>query len=159
MTYPTDEPIKIYKSKLNLFKLRKVKSSFQKTQVNNSTVANMVVKQFFEDDIEIYESFFVLFMNRANDTLGYAKISQGGITSTTFDVRLVAKYCVESLATQVILAHNHPTGSLQASQADKNLTKKTVDVLKLLDIQVIDHLILTKDSYISFADDNIMDLG
>ena len=158
MSYPIDEPIKIYKSKLNLYKLKKVKSNFQKTQINNSTIANMVVKPFFDDDIEIYESFFILFMNRANDTIGYAKLSQGGITSTTFDVRLVAKYCIESLATQIILAHNHPTGCLEASTEDKNLTKKTIDVLKIFDIQVIDHLILTKDSYTSFADDNIMKL-
>jgi cobalamin-dependent methionine synthase I len=109
------------------------------------------------DDIEIYESVFILLLNAANDTIGFAKISQGGILGTVIDVRLIAKYAIESLATSVILAHNHPTGRLLPSDADDNVTKKTKNALNTLDIILQDHLIITKDSFYSYANQGRID--
>jgi DNA repair protein RadC len=83
----------------------------------------------------------------------YAKISQGGITGTVVDPRLVAKYAVESLAVGVILAHNHPSGNLKPSTPDKVLTDKVKEGLKYLDIKLLDHIILTNDGYYSMMEE------
>jgi DNA repair protein RadC len=141
---------------INLYELKKLQSNFPCKQLLSSKDSYDFIKQFYSDDIEIFESSFILLLNAANKTIGYAKISQGGITGTVVDPRLVAKYAVESLATCVILAHNHPSGNLQPSQADKTLTEKIKEGLKFLDIKLIDHLILTEDSYYSFADDGMI---
>jgi DNA repair protein RadC len=82
-------------------------------KITSSETAYNVIRQFWHDDIEIYESFFVLLLNRANVTIGWAKISQGGITGTIADPKLILKYAVDSLASGIILAHNHPSGTLQ----------------------------------------------
>lgn len=101
---------------------------------------------------------FLLLLNNSNNTLGYVKISQGGITGTVVDIRIIAKYAIESLATAVILCHNHPSGNLKPSEADKILTTKVYKGLELLDIKVLDHIILVPDSeeYFSFADEGLM---
>lgn len=137
---------------INLYELRKVQTSFPEKQIKSSFESAEFIKQFFNDDIEIFESSFILLLNQSNKTIGYAKISQGGITGTVVDPRLVAKYAVESLATAVILAHNHPSGNLTPSAMDINLTTKVLNGLAFLDIKLLDHLILTKESYYSFAD-------
>lgn len=137
---------------LPLFELRKVQSEFPKTKITASNVASDFIRQFYSDDIEIFESSFILLLNNQNQTLGYAKISQGGITGTLIDVRLVCKYAIESLATGVIIAHNHPSGRLQPSEADRTITKKLKNALTTLDLQLLDHIILTVDHYYSMGD-------
>ena len=72
----------------------------------------------------IYESVFILLLNRHNNTIGYAKISQGGVTGTVIDVKIIAKYIIDSLASGLILAHNHPSGNTRASSEDINITNK-----------------------------------
>jgi DNA repair protein RadC len=141
--------MKKYESNLHLFELKKNKSDFLKSIVENSEDAYKVMKQFYHDDIDIYESFFILLLDSGNNTIGYAKISQGGIVGTTMDIRIVAKYCVDSLATSVILAHNHPSGDPSPSQADIYLTNQLKEGLALLAVDVLDHLILINDSYYS----------
>ena len=142
--------------KLKLYELKKLQSDFPAVTIGSSKDAADFIRQFYTDDIEIFESSFLLLMNRARKTIGYAKISQGGITGTVVDLRLVAKYAVESLATQVIMAHNHPSGNLKASPQDIDITKKAKLGLGLLDITVDDHIILTKDGYTSLADEGLM---
>lgn len=136
-----------------LFELKKIQTNFHQGQIHSSKDSFEFIKQFYLDDIEVFESAFILLLNNANTTIGYAKISQGGITGTVVDPRLVAKYAVESLATGVILAHNHPSGNLKPSAADKQLTAKVKEGLKYLDIQLLDHIILTKNSYYSFCEE------
>lgn len=139
-----------------LFELKKVQTEFPQIKIHSSKDSQEFIRSFYGDDIEIYESFFILLLDRANTTIGYAKISQGGITGTVVDIRIIAKYAVDSLASSIILAHNHPSGTLKPSEQDLMLTKKIVSGLKLLDIQVLDHVILTKDSYYSFADNGTL---
>ena len=135
-----------------LYELRKNQTDFPKTKIVSSTSSVEFIRQFYLDDIEIYESFFLLLLNNQNQTLGYAKISQGGIVATVVDVRIVAKYVVDSLATGIILAHNHPSGNLNPSKQDMDITKKIKEAMKLFDVSVLDHIILTSDNYYSFAD-------
>jgi len=136
-----------------LFELRKNQTEFQPVKILSSDAAYNLIKNFYSDDIEILESCFILLLNNASKAIGYAKISQGGITGTVIDVRIVAKYAVDSLATSVILAHNHPSGNLNPSQADISITEKVKNALALLDIKLIEHLILTVDGFYSFADE------
>lgn len=139
-----------------LLELKKIQSEFPVKKISCSKDGYGFIKQFYGDDIEIFESFFLLCLNNSNKTTGYAKISQGGITGTVVDVRLVAKYAIENLATSVIIAHNHPSGKLTPSQADIQITSKIKEGLKLLDVAVVDHLILTGNGYYSFADEGII---
>ena len=135
-----------------LYQLRKNQSNFPAKQITSSQASYEFIKQFYEGDIEIYESFFLLLLNRNNQTIGYAKISQGGVTGTVVDVRIIAKYVVDSLATGIILAHNHPSGNLNPSDADIKITLQVKNAMKLFDVQVLDHIILTAENYLSFAD-------
>jgi DNA repair protein RadC len=139
-----------------LYELRKNQTEFSKIRITSSGDSASFIRQFYQGDIEIYESFFLLLLNQQNYTIGYAKISQGGITSTVVDVRIIAKYTVDSLATSIILAHNHPSGSLRPSEQDILLTKKVKDAMTLFDVRVLDHIILTEDSFYSFADNSIL---
>ena len=145
-----------YKSNLEKISLVKEKTDFKRVKVTSSKDAKFVIKQFYFDDIEIFESMFILLLNRSNNTIGYAKISQGGTAGTVVDIKIVAKYALESLASSVILAHNHPSGRLEASNADMKITEKIKKGLEIFDIRLLDHIILTKESYFSFADEGIL---
>jgi DNA repair protein RadC len=139
---------------LKLFELKKIQTDFPNKKITSSRDASDFIRQFYGDDIEIFESAFILLLNRANTTIGYAKISQGGIASTIIDVRIVAKYAVETLSTAVIVCHNHPSGNLQPSDADFNFTKKLKNALQILDISLLDSLIISKEGYYSIADNH-----
>ena len=140
------------KNTISEYSLKYTKSEIQKTKITSSESASKVIRQFYFDDINIYESFFILLLNRANTTTGFAKISQGGTAGTVVDIKIIAKYAVESLSSAVIICHNHPSGNKQPSEADINITKKIKDALLLLDIKLIDHIIITENDLYSFAD-------
>lgn len=135
-----------------LFELRKVPQDFPNTKITDSRSSADFIRNFYSDDIEIYESFFILTMNANLQTTGYAKISQGGVMGTVVDVKILAKYAVDALACSVILAHNHPSGNLKPSKQDIDLTRKVTHALSFLDIKVLDHIIITKDSHYSLSD-------
>jgi DNA repair protein RadC len=103
-----------------------------------------------------HEEFWVLFLNNSNKVIYKSQISKGGITGTIVDTRLVFKFAFEYHATAIILIHNHPSGKLEASEADKLITKKIVEAGKYLDILVLDHLIITENNYFSFADQQLL---
>ncbi|MCL9805199.1 DNA repair protein RadC [Flavobacterium amniphilum] len=103
-----------------------------------------------------HEEFWVLYLNNSNKVIHKSQISKGGITGTLVDTRLVFQTALEYYATSVILIHNHPSGKLQASDADKQITKKLTEAGKHLDILVLDHIIVTEKSYFSFADEGIL---
>ena len=143
---------KTYKSKISEFSLKYTKTDIQKTKVTTSESASNVIRKFYFDDINIYESFFILLLNRANNTTGFAKISQGGTAGTVVDIKIIAKYAVDSLSPNVIICHNHPSGDKRPSDADLNITRRIKDALLLLDIKLIDHIIITENDFYSFAD-------
>jgi DNA repair protein RadC len=134
------------------YELKKLDTDFKRVKIHSSEEAQAFIRQFYSDDIGIFESFFLLLMDQSNSTIGYVKISQGGIAGTVVDPILVAKYSIDSLAKAVILAHNHPSGNLSASTQDHAITERIKKGLALFDIQVFDHIILTEDGYSSFAD-------
>ncbi|WP_299532131.1 DNA repair protein RadC [Ulvibacterium sp.] len=103
-----------------------------------------------------HEEFWILYLNNANKVLQTAQLSKGGITGTLVDVRLVMKQALELGAVALILAHNHPSGNLRASKADKEITQKLQLAASALDIKVLDHLIIVQKDYLSFADEKIL---
>ncbi|RTE52862.1 DNA repair protein RadC [Arenibacter aquaticus] len=103
-----------------------------------------------------HEEFWIVFLNNSNSVLQAGQLSKGGITGTLVDVRLVLKQALELGAVGLILAHNHPSGTLRPSEADKQITQKLKLASLALDIKVLDHLIITQKEYFSFADENIL---
>lgn len=103
-----------------------------------------------------HEEFWIIFLNNSNSVLQAGQLSKGGITGTLVDVRLVLKQALELGAVGLILAHNHPSGTLKPSEADKQITQKLKQASLALDIKVLDHLIITQKEYFSFADENIL---
>lgn len=103
-----------------------------------------------------HEEFWVLYLNNANKIIYKSQVSKGGLTGTVVDSRVVFKLALEHNATAVILSHNHPSGKLQASQADIHLTKSLQQAGKSLEIQVLDHIIVTEKDYFSFADEGML---
>lgn len=112
------------------------------------------VKEMYRpESIEYVEFFYILLLNRASEVLGYKLVSAGGISGTLVDAKVVFSTALRCHASSIILVHNHPSGALYPSQADKELTKKLIQGGKLLDILVLDHLIVTREGFYSFADE------
>lgn len=103
-----------------------------------------------------HEEFWVLLLNNSNKIIYKLQLSKGGLTQTVVDVRLLFKTALEHLATAIVLIHNHPSGQLTPSNADKDITTKIKQAGNTLDIKLLDHLIITRDAYFSFADDGIL---
>jgi DNA repair protein RadC len=103
-----------------------------------------------------HEEFWILYLNNAHKIMLKAQLSKGGITGTLVDVRLVYKTALELGSVGIILAHNHPSGTLRPSESDKQITKKLKMAGEQLDIRVLDHLIITEHSYFSFADEGML---
>jgi len=148
--------MKTYKSNLEKISLVKEKTVYNRTRIASSRQAYEVLKPLFNENMEVFESFYMLTLNTANNTTGYSELSKGGIQSTIVDVRMVAKIALENLATGVIVAHNHPSGNLNPSQADINLTKKLKVGLNTLDIKLLDHIILSSNGYYSFENEGML---
>lgn len=123
----------------------------QKPQIQNS----MDVVNFMQNKIAYlnHEEFWVLYLNNANLILKTAQISKGGITSTEVDTRIVMQEAVVQKATQLILCHNHPSGSVKPSRADINLTERISKAAKIMDIALVDHIIIHGEKYYSFAEE------
>lgn len=148
------------------FKSSKVKS----IKITCSRDAASAFRQIFDPyTLPLFESFNVIFTNRANMTSGWMRISQGGVAGTVVDVRILLKAALDCLASGIVLCHNHPSGNLTASQADIELTRRVKEACKLFDIALLDHIILVPhcasivsedssntSSYYSFADDGLL---
>ncbi|MFY7988659.1 MAG: RadC family protein [Flavobacterium sp.] len=102
-----------------------------------------------------HEEFWVLYLNNSNKVIYKAQLSKGGITGTVVDIRIIFKMAFEQNATGLILSHNHPSGKLIASEADLKITKRIKEAGQTLEIQVLDHLIITENGYLSFQDEGI----
>lgn len=105
-----------------------------------------------ENKIELLEQSKILLLNRANQVLGISHLSTGGTSGTVVDTKQVFAVALKANASGIILAHNHPSGSLYPSDADDKITQKLYKAGKILDIEVLDHLIITKENYYSFAE-------
>lgn len=103
-----------------------------------------------------HEEFWVLMLNRSNRVIDKLRVSQGGVSGTVTDIRLILKPAIEKLASSVILCHNHPSGNIKPSDNDVSITKKAKEAAKFMDIAVLDHLIICEKNYYSFADEGML---
>lgn len=147
---------------LNLMKVSEIKVSYsnrnpKKVKVTNSQIIyGVLIDHWDHDIIEYQEELKVVFLNKANIVLGIYEMSKGGISGTIVDNRIILGVALKCNASSIVVAHNHPSGNLNPSDADKTVTKKLKDACKLLDIEFLDHLIITKLGYYSFNDEGIM---
>lgn len=125
-------------------------------EVRSSEDAYNIAKHLYKDDLNVYESFFVIGLSMANKMKDYIRISHGGVAGTVVDPILVAKFAIDTLSKAIVLVHNHPSGNLKASVADRELTKKIIEGMKLFEITVLDHIIVTDTGYLSFADEGLL---
>lgn len=132
------------------------RKSFLGKVTNSNDCYQFLKKVFDKRTLQLQESFVVLYLNRANQILGYYKHSIGGIAGTVADPKIIFATAVASASSGIILSHNHPSGNLTASQADIEITRKIKDGGKLLEIQILDHLIVTKTGYFSFVDEGLI---
>ena len=139
---------------LELGRRRKELEHDEKPKINGSGDVFELLKSNLMDIP--HEEFWVLLLNRANRVTKKYQVSQGGVTGTVADPRIIYKVALEELACGIILAHNHPSGNLTVSQADMDLTRRLKEGGKLLEIQVLDHLIIAGSKYLSFADEGLI---
>lgn len=126
-------------------------------KISGSRDAYEVLKSNWDESrIEFLEQFKVMLLNRANKVLGILEVSTGGVSGTVADPKVIFVAALKGCACGLIVAHNHPSGNLTASQADIDLTKKLKQAGQFLDLPVLDHVIVTSEGYFSFADEGLM---
>ena len=129
----------------------------ERPQISSSYDAYQIFKHYWNDDkIDLLEEFKVLFLNRSNRVLQLVPISQGGITGTVADPRIILAGALKVATCSIVLAHNHPSTSLRPSNADEELTQKIKHAAQFHDIKVLDHIILSSEGYFSFADEGLL---
>lgn len=132
-------------------------SNNEKLKVNHSNDSfKILLNTWNKNTIELQEEFKILLLNRSNGVLGIYPLSKGGVSGTFVDAKLIFSVALKCNASNIILSHNHPSGNLNPSEADKNITQKLKKASQYLDITLLDHLIITKDAYYSFADNGLM---
>ena len=152
----TNEKKQLEVAEIQLAYRSTVKASMR-PKVTGAKDAEQILRQTWDEDkIELVEQFKVLLINRANKVLGVLEVSQGGISGTVADPKIIFSTALKAAACGIILSHNHPSGNLTPSQADIDLTKKLKEGGKFLEISILDHIILTSESYFSFADEGLL---
>lgn len=147
------------KNQLNEITVSYNRSLVSPVKISSSKHAYEVCKEIIDKDrcnIYLKEYFYIILLNRANDVVGYYRLSEGGITGTVADIRIAFSIAVKSLACGMILFHNHPSGTMKPSNADKNLTINFKEAGKILNINILDHLIVDELIYYSFADNGLI---
>ncbi|WP_439153025.1 RadC family protein [Winogradskyella sp.] len=139
---------------LELGRRRRYEDGLQLDKISSSRSVFDVMQPILGD--LPHEEFWILYLNNSNKIIQKNQLSKGGITGTLVDVRLVLKNALEVGATALILCHNHPSGTLKPSNADKGITQKLKIAAQSLDIKVLDHLIITEKAYFSFADEELL---
>lgn len=144
-------------AEVKMIYISKVKASDRPVIKSSADVFNILMETWDKGSLEYVEEFKLMLLNRANKLLGIAKISQGGISGTVTDVRIILQYALKSCASGIVLSHNHPSGNTQPSESDLKITKKIKDAAALMDIQLLDHLIITpEEKYLSMADEGVL---
>lgn len=150
------EDMTVYQLKPDKYMKKSIPSEQRQVRSSND-MHDLFVGYIYDESIEVYETMYVLFMDRANKIKGIMCVSQGGIDGTVVDTRLICKSALDTLSSSVIMVHNHPSGNTRPSDADKRITHKVKDALKLFEITLLDHIIVTpNDGYFSMADEGLL---
>ncbi len=125
-----------------------------RNQITDSRTLHEILKPMMAD--LPHEEFWVIYLNKANKILSIESISKGGVAGTVADVKIIFKKAIELLASSIMLSHNHPSGNLKPSNADIDLTRKMRDTGKIMEIEVLDHIIISENGYYSFSDEGML---
>lgn len=147
----------VFENKIPLFEFTKRHLVIDKVKITSPELAAFVARSLFADTLDIFESFFIIMLDNSNSTIGCARIGVGGIAGVSVDYKLVINYAAACLSGSIILVHNHPSGNLSPSEQDVKLTKELKQIMKVATMPVVDHIILTPDSYYSFAFSGLLD--
>ena len=139
---------------MEIARRRELSEAGKQIKIRSSKDAFNVLKVDFSD--LSHEEFYILLLNRANDVIGKVQVSKGGVAGTVADGKVIFNHAIEKKASAIILAHNHPSGQLKPSEADLRLTKELKSFGNYIDLQILDHLIFSDNSYFSFADEGVM---
>ena len=127
------------------------------TVISSSFQAYELIKQLWDNEkINLQEQFAALFFNQSKKIIGWKVLSTGNMTKCIVDIKLVVSLALHCMCTHVMIVHNHPSGNLKTSQCDESITQRVKDALKLIDVQLIDHLIIIENGYFSFNDEGLM---
>jgi DNA repair protein RadC len=127
------------------------------TIISSSYQAYELIKQLWDNEkINLQEQFAALFFNQSKKIIGWKVLSTGNMTKCIVDIKLLVSLALHCMCTHVMIVHNHPSGNLKASQCDESLTQTVKDALKLIDVDLIDHLIIVENGYLSFNDEGLM---
>ena len=139
---------------LELGRRRRTAGVLEKAKIGGSKDAFQILQLKLED--LPHEEFWVMLLNRANKVIDTKLVGRGGVSSTVVDSKVIFSFALESLASGIILGHNHPSGNLKPSNSDIRLTKKIVDAGKIMEVPVLDHIIVGDNDYFSFADEGLI---
>lgn len=143
--------------KISEIKISYSSNKLSKEKVKNSDSSYELLRSFYSDDtIELYEESKILLLNRANQPLGIFNLSTGGTSTAIVDTRLIFSIALKANASSIILSHNHPSGNLTPSENDIRVTKTLKTAGKILEIELLDHLIITSEGYFSFASNGLL---
>ncbi len=145
-----------YKKRLKEYYIGAKNTDFPAVKITSSKDAADYARQFYGEDIHIYESMFIILLNRVNNTSGFAKISQGGVCQTIVDTKIISKYVVDTLSSGIILIHNHPSGRVSPSESDRDFTERIKNAVEMFECKVLDSIILSETNYYSFVDNEIL---
>jgi DNA repair protein RadC len=134
----------------------KVKASDRPKIKRSEDAYKLLMASWDMDKVELVEQFKVLLLNRSNRVLGIYEVSTGGITGTVADIRLIFAAALKANSIYLMLSHNHPSGNLKPSRADDQMTAKFKEAGKYLEIEILDHLIVSKEGYYSYADEGVL---
>jgi len=141
-------------SALELARRKSTTEKDKRTKIKSSKDAFNELMGVFLD--LAHEEFYILLLNRANEVIGKEQISKGGVAGTVADGKIIFSHALSKKSSAIILAHNHPSGSLKPSEADLRLTKQLASFGKYIDLEILDHLIFSDNNYFSFADEGVM---
>lgn len=126
-------------------------------KINNSDTARQVALSHWDlNIIEFQEEVKVILLNRANVVLGIYELSRGGSTSSVVDIKIILSVALKTHSSSIIVVHNHPSGNLNPSEADKSLTTRLKKACEVINLVLLDHLIVTRESFYSFKDNNLL---
>jgi DNA repair protein RadC len=135
-----------------------LKASERPRIINSANSAELLRELWEPGTMEYKETFWLLLLNRSNKVIGAYKVSEGGISGTVVDLKIIMQAAILSHASAFVIAHNHPSGNLKPSNEDLIITKRIREAARIMELQLMDHIILTEEGFLSFADEGILSL-
>ncbi len=146
-----------YKSLLPEITLKYKKGDYKKVKIVSSLNLFELFNELYDmDTFEISESVIIIYLNQANNTLGWQKHSNGGSCQALIDIRLIMVTALQVGARSIVLSHNHPSGQMKPSEEDKSITRKVKEAADTLQLTLLDHIIMTENGYYSFSDEGLL---